>query len=238
MAEVKLQAERREGAGKGPARRARAAGKVPAILYGHGLDPIPLIVDRREFLTALHTDAGMNVLLDLQVDGTEMLALTKELQQDPVKGTLLHADFVKVDRTQEVEVEVPITLVGEATGVKEGGILEHQLFTANVRCRATEVPQHIDVDVSALDVGDSVKVSDIGTERGYQILNDPETVVALVAAPISEAELEALEAGVIPEEAAEPEVEGEAIAEGEAPGEEPVVKGEAGEGEDGGQPAE
>ena len=129
MAEVRLRAERREARGKGAARRSRAAGKVPGIVYGHGMEPIPVEVNRRELVTAFHTDAGTNVLLDLEIDGTTTLTLARELQRDPVLGTLLHTDFVMVDRTETVEVEVPIHLVGEAPGAKAGGVLEQPMFT-------------------------------------------------------------------------------------------------------------
>ena len=108
MAEVKLAAKKRAATGKGPARQARMAGRVPATLYGHGIDPVSIDVDRRQLITAFHTDAGMNVLLDIQIEGDNTLAIARELQRDPVKGTLLHADFVMVDRTQEIEVEVPV----------------------------------------------------------------------------------------------------------------------------------
>lgn len=216
MAEVTLRASRRDESGKGPARQARAAGKVPGIVYGHGMEPLPIVVDRRELLTAFHTDAGMNVLLDLEIDGESTLALTKELQRDPVRGTVLHADFVKVDRTEEVEVEVPVHLVGESPGAKEGGVLEQPLFTVHVRCRVTDVPESVDADISGLGIGESLRVSDLSEGREFHILNDPETVVASVAAPISEEQLEAMvaEAGITEEPAEVPE--GEQPAEGEA----------------------
>jgi large subunit ribosomal protein L25 len=213
MAEVRIDASRRDQYGKGAARRVRASGRVPAIVYGHGMEPLPIALDRREFVTALQTEAGMNVLLDIQVDGDTTLALMKDLHRDPVRGTLLHADFIKVDRDEEVEVEVPIHLVGEAVGVKEGGALEHPLNSVHVRCKATEVPQSIDADISGLKIGDSLRIAELATGRTFQILNDPDSVVALVAAPISEEELEAMEAaaGV----GVEPEAEAEAAAEGE-----------------------
>ncbi len=210
MAEVKLNAEVREGHGKGAARRARAAGKVPGVVYGRGMDPIVVELDRREFVTALLTDAGMNVLLDLQINGDSVLTLARELQRDPVRGTLLHADFVKVDLTQEVEVEVPIHVVGEAPGVKEGGVLEHPLFNLSVRCLPNEVPESIDADISSLNIGESLRVADLATAATFEILNDPEAPVVTIVAPISEEELQAMEAaaGVTaeePEEAAEGE---------------------------------
>jgi large subunit ribosomal protein L25 len=222
MAEVRLKAERRAARGKGAARRARAAGKVPGIVYGGGMDPIPVQVERRDLVLALHTDAGRNVLLDLEIGGQTTLALTRELQLDPVRGTLLHADFVKVERTQAIEVDVPVQLVGESPGVREGGVLEHQLFTAHVRCLPTEVPEHIDADISSLGVGDSLKVADLPAGRGYEVLNDPDSVVALVAAPVSAEELEAMEAAVAGEVP-----EAEAVeAEEEAPEEEEAEAGE------------
>lgn len=221
MAEVTLKASKREDTGKGSARRARAAGRVPAVVYGLGIEPIAIEVDRREFVTALNTDAGMNVLLNIEVDGSQTTALTRELQQDPVRGTLLHADFVKIDLKQEVEVEVPVHLVGESPGAKEGGVLEHPLFTIHVRCLPTNVPESIDADISGLNIGDSLRVAELAEGRDFHILNDPDTVVASVAAPITEEQLEAMVADTAAEgaeeEAAEvPEgEEAEAAAEGE-----------------------
>lgn len=194
MAEVRLQARMRDDAGKGSARRTRAAGRVPAVVYGRGMEPLVISVDRREFVTALLSDSGMNTLLDLEIDGSTTLALTKDLQRDPVRGTLLHADFVKVDRTVEVEVEVPVHIVGEAPGAKEGGVLEHPLFTVNVRSLPGDVPEVIEADVSGLNMGDSLRVSDLADGRAFTILDDPETVVASVVAPISEEELASAEA--------------------------------------------
>jgi large subunit ribosomal protein L25 len=212
MAELKLKATKRVETGKGAARRARAGGRVPAVLYGRGMEPVVLEVDRREFVTALKTDAGMNVLLDIEVDGSTTLALTRELQRDPVRGTLLHADFVKVDRTQAIEVEVPVHVVGEAPGAKEGGVLEHPLFSVHVRSLPGDVPESVEADVSRLRIGESLRVSDLSVDASFEILNDPDVVVVSVAAPISEAELEAMEAeaGI---ETEVPEAELEAAAE-------------------------
>src|ERR671918_146007 len=176
MAEVKLKGIRRESVGKGSARRSRGAGKVPAILYGRGMEPVALEVDRRE--------------------------------------------FVKVDRTQAIEVEVPVHLVGEAPGAKEGGVLEHPLFSAHVRCLPTDVPEAIEADISGLAIGDALRVGDLPANDRYEILNDPDSVVASVAAPISEEELEAMEAEAgIEQEPSEAELEA-AAAEAEAAPEE------------------
>ena len=231
MAEVRLKALVREGTGKGASRRTRSSGRVPAIVYGRGMEPMSISVDRREFVTALLTDAGMNVLLDIEIDGDTTLALTRELQRDPVRGTLLHADFVKIDRTQEVEVEVPVHLVGDSPGVKEGGVLENPLFQLHVRSLPGNVPESIDADISGLAIGDALRVADLAAGRDYEILNDPDAVVASVAAPISEAELEAMEA-----EAGAVAEEGEAAAE-EAPTEATEEDGTVPESAEGGDAA-
>ena len=218
MAELKLTAVKRADVGKGASRRSRAGGKVPAIIYGRGMDPVAVEVDRRELVSALRTDAGVNVLLDIEVDGTRTLALTRELQRDPVRGTLLHADFVKVDRKQAIEVEVPVHVVGESPGAKEGGVLEHPLWTVHVRCLPTDVPEAIDADVSGLRIGDSLRVADLPT-GDFEILDDPENVVVAIAQPITEEQLEAMEAEAgIEQEPSEEEVAAEAAAE-EAEGE-------------------
>jgi large subunit ribosomal protein L25 len=226
MAEMKLQVERRDATGKGSARKVRADGKVPAILYGKGLDPTAIAVDRRALFGAFHTDAGTNVLLDIQIDGKNVLAIAREIQRDPVRGTVLHTDFIKVDRTQQIEVEVPIHLVGESPGVKEGGVLEQPLFTVDVRCRVTDVPENIEADISRLAIGDSLRVAELSVAEG-EILTNAEAVVVAVAAPISEEQLEAMvaeaaapveeeEAVPTEEEAAPEEAEAEAGAEPEA----------------------
>ena len=226
MAELKLQTTKRDETGKGAARRLRAAGRVPAVLYGRGMDPVSLEVDRREFVTALKTDAGLNVLLDIEFDGTNTLALTRELQRDPVRGTLLHADFVKVDRTQAIEVEVPVHVVGEAPGSKEGGALENPLFSVHVRTLPGNVPEAVEADVSALNIGDTLRVADLRAPAEVELLNDPEVVVVSIAAPISEEELEAMEAeaGIemeAPEAEAAEEAEAEAAEQEAPPAEEP-----------------
>ena len=225
MAEVRLNAAKRGDSGKGSARRTRAAGRVPGVVYGRGMEPVAISVDRREFVTALLSDSGMNTLLDLEIDGDTTLALTKELQRDPVRGTLLHADFVKIDRTVEVEVEVPVHIVGEAPGAKEGGVLEHPLFTVHVRALPGDVPESIDADVSGLNMGDSLRVSDLAGDRAFTILDDPDTVVASIVAPISEEALAAAEA----EAGIGPDADEVAAAAAEGATAEEAAEGEAGE---------
>jgi large subunit ribosomal protein L25 len=179
------------------------------------MDPVAVEVDRRQFIQALQTDAGMNVLLALDIEGDKITTLPRQIQRDPVRGTLLHADFVKVDLTVEVEAEVPLHLVGgeDAPGVRAGGVLEHPLFMVTVRCLPTEVPESIDADVSHLEIGDSVRIADLASTAKFEFVQDPDTVVAAVAQPVSEEELAAMEAdaGAAGEE---PTVEGTEAATG------------------------
>ena len=214
MSEYKLAAENRSDAGKGAARRLRASGRVPAVLYGHGANPQHLSVDARQFSQALRTDAGVNVLMELEVGGDRHLALAKEIQRHPVKGSLIHVDFIQVRRGEKVHVSVPVHLVGEAPGVREGGIADQDLYQVNVEAEVTNVPEAVDADVSGLNIGDVLRVGDLKAPAGAVILDDPEASVVSVVAPAVEAEPKAeLEEGA----------EG---AEGEAAAAEEAVEGE------------
>ena len=214
MSEYKLAAESRSEAGKGAARRLRASGRVPAVLYGHGAKPEHLSIDARQFGQALRTDAGVNVLIELEVGKTRHLALAKEIQRHPVKGNLIHVDFIQVRRGEKVHVQVPVHLVGEAPGVREGGIADQDLYQVNVEAEVTAVPEAVEADVSGLGIGDVLRVADLKALGGAVILDDPEAPVVSVVAPTAEVEPEA-------EEAAEGEAaEGEAPAAEEAAGDE------------------
>lgn len=210
MAEVKLAATPRDGAGKGAARKLRAQGKVPAVVYGRGSDPLHVAVDARELYHVLHTDAGMNVLIDLQVDGDRHLALAKEVQRDIVRGEFLHADFLKISRTEKIQVKVPIEILGQddAPGVREGGVVEHHLWELDVECLPSDVPGSISADISGLGINDSLHVSDLAVDEACTVLSSPEeTVVSVIPAPVMK-----LEEEEAVEEGAEP-LEGETAAE-------------------------
>jgi len=213
MSEYKLAAENRSEAGKGAARRLRASGRVPAVLYGHGTKPQHLSVDARQFGQALRTDAGANVLISLEVGRDEHLALAKEIQRHPVKGNLIHVDFIQVRRGEKVHVQVPVHLVGEAPGAREGGILDQDLYQLNVEAEVTAVPEAVEADVSGLGIGEVLRVADLKAPDGAAILDDSEASVVSVVAPTVEAEPEAEEAeeGEAAEgaEAAAPEGAGE-----------------------------
>jgi large subunit ribosomal protein L25 len=181
--ELKLTAEKREANGKGAARKLRAAGRVPAVLYGHDLEPVPLSVDARELFHILHGSAGSNVLVDLVVNGDEHLALPREIQRDHVRGRYLHVDFLAIRRDQKVTVSVPVHVVGESPGVKAGGVLEHHLWELEVECLPGDVPDGIDAEVSELQVGDSLKVGDLTPPAGLTVLNPPDESVLSVVIP-------------------------------------------------------
>ena len=149
MAEQKLVAEPRTDSGKGVARKLRAAGRVPAVLYGAGVESTPLSVDSKELFHLLHTGAGSNVLVDLVVDGHEHLAIPRDVQRDHIHGRFIHLDFLAVRRDEKIHISVPVRVVGESIGVKAGGVVEHHLWEVEVECLPTDVPEAIDVDIGA-----------------------------------------------------------------------------------------
>lgn len=208
MAVIQLNGKRREVLGKGGARKARAAGQIPGVIYGHGETPMAVTVDGREFSTAMRTHKGGNAIVNLKVDGGEFTALVRDAQVDPLSRAIVHLDFQHISLTETIEVEVPVHPVGIAVGVKDGGgILELITRQLEVRCLPTAIPAAIDVDVTALAIGASIHVSDIRAE-GFTILTDPETTVLTVVAPTVEEAPAAAEGEVAAAAAAEPEVVG------------------------------
>ena len=205
--EQKLVAQPRDDKGKGAARRLRAKGLVPAVVYGHGAEPVHLAVDARELLHLLHTDAGTNVLVDLRVDHDQMLAIPREIQRDHIKGQFIHIDFLRIARDEKITVEVPVHLAGESRGVKEGGVVEHHLWTLQVECLPQDVPTAIEADVSDLGINDSLKVSDLPAGGRFTILTSPEEVIVAVVPPqvlkVEEEVAEAVEGEAVLPEGAE-----------------------------------
>jgi large subunit ribosomal protein L25 len=219
--EQKLKAERRDESGKGSARKIRAAGRVPGVVYGHGGDPVHISVDARELFHTLHTDAGSNVLVNLRVDGLTTLAMPREIQRDHLRGRLLHVDFLRIARDEKITVEIPIQLVGESHGVKEGGVIEHHLWTLEAECFPQDVPPAIEADISALGVNESLKVDELTLSDKLTVLTSPEEIVVSVVPPQvlkleeEEAIEEAAEGEGEPTEAPPPEgAEGEGSGEG------------------------
>ncbi len=212
--EMKLKAEAREGHGKGVARKLRAAGMVPGVVYGHGMDPVPVSVDARDLFHILHTDAGSNVLIDLQVKKDHHLTLPREIQRDHIHGRFIHVDFLAVRRDEKITVDVPVELVGESQGVKEGGVVEHHLWEVKVSSFPQDVPDGIEADISALVIGDSLKAGDLKIPADVDLVTDPEaSIMAVVPPPILRLEEEEAAEAAEGEEAAGEAAEGEEAAE-------------------------
>lgn len=186
MSVIQLNGTRRAGLGKGGARKARAAGEIPAVLYGHGETPVAVAVNTRDFVTAMRSHKGGNAIVNLKLDNGEFTALVRDAQVDPLSRAILHLDFQHISLTETIEVEVVVHPVGLAVGVKDGGgILEMIVRQLDVRCLPTAIPPSIDVDVTALQVGESLHVRDIKAE-GFTIVTDPDTTVLTIVAPTVE----------------------------------------------------
>ncbi len=195
MPEIMLAAEVGRPTGSSATRRLRAEGKIPGVVYGHGSDPIPVAVVGRELRTALSGEAGLNTLLDLDVAGTNYLTLARDIQRHPVKGVVTHVDFQIVRRDEVISAEVPVTLVGEAVEVHHAdGIIEQQLFNLTVKAKPADIPTVLEVDISGLAVGLTLKVSDITLPAGVDVDGDPEAPVVTGLPPRVQIEAETEEA--------------------------------------------
>lgn len=227
MPEITLVAEPGRTTGSRSSGRSRREGKIPAVVYGHGIDPLSVSVDGRALRSALTTEAGLNALLELQLEGTSHLTMAKSIQRDPVRNTVIHVDFQIVSRDEIVTADVAIELVGDAEQVhRGGGVVDQSLFTLTVHATPDRIPHQIDIDVSELAIGDSIRVADLKLPEGVTIDLDPETTLVVGQPPqVSEADL-------VTEAEAEAEAEvAEAAAAAEEAGEAPA-EGDAGEGGD------
>jgi large subunit ribosomal protein L25 len=210
VADYQLNLEVREQTGKGVARKLRAEGRIPGVCYGAGIDTVPVTLDPSSLEKALRASAaGLNTLFGVQGAGALQgkSVLIKELQRDPVQRNLLHADFYAVDLTKEIEVEVPLHLTGSAAGLLTGGIVDHQLREIKIKCLPTAIPESFTLDVSALNIGDSLHVRDVVVPEGVTLVSDPDLSVVSVVIPAKAEEEVAAEAAA---------AEGVAAAEGEA----------------------
>ena len=222
MSEVRIAAESRTEFGKGPARRTRRAGKVPAVLYGHGDKPRHLSLPGHELMLALKHDS--NVLLTLQTADGDQLALPKVIVRDPIRGHLEHVDFVAVRRGEKVTVEVPITLIGEAD---PDTLVDQQTMTLTVEADATQLPDHLEISIKGLRAGMHLSAKHITLPAGTILAQDPEHVIVQGLGVISEEQLEAeLDAAAAELAPDEPVAEGEGV---DAEGSEPD---KAGDGDD------
>lgn len=206
MATASLNAEVRNETGKGVARKLRFAGKVPGVIYGHGREPQALSINAREFERLAERVRITSTVIELALGGKTARTLVRELQRDPIKRTVLHVDFQELVAGEKVNVTVPLRFVGTPEGVKTGGgILEEIVHSLHVECDPANIPDHIDVDVSALTIGHSLHVSDLKLPEGVEVTDDAEQTVAIVSAPKAEEVVAPVE-GAATEAAPEPEL--------------------------------
>ncbi len=189
MRKADLPVVKRADRGKNAARRLRREGMIPAVLYGKGAQPLPLSVDKKAFAAIMHGQEGHNALLNMKIAGQEneeILSMPKEIQFDPLAGGVVHVDFQQVHLDQAITTMVPVHLMGTAVGIKSGGVLEHLCREIEIECLPMDVPASIEIDISGLQIGDSIHVSDLRVSGEVRILDDSSTTVALVAAPTVE----------------------------------------------------
>ena len=224
---MQLDVEERAERGSAAVRRLRKQGLIPGVIYGGGNDPVAFSVGERELRRALTTDHGLNAILDVTIDGDARPAIVKEYQRDPLTGRVTHVDLIVVRLDQVIQTAVSVELVGDSTGVREGGVLQQVAREITVEALPLEVPDRIAVDVSALGIGDSIRLEDIAEPEGVRFVDDPhETVIATVTVPtrVEEPE-EELEEGEEVEEGAEAAAEAPGEGEGEAAEEAPAEEG-------------
>ncbi|HXH25013.1 MAG TPA: 50S ribosomal protein L25 [Vicinamibacterales bacterium] len=221
--EATLEAVKRDERGKNAARRLRAAGRIPAVVYGPRRDgrapeAVPIAVDPRALMRILHSESGANTLITLRLDGGEARVMVKEYQLDPVSHRLLHADFYELAMDKAITVTVPVQLKGEARGVKQqGGLLDFVTREIQVQCLPADIPEHIAVDVTELMLNQAIRVRDLAPDPKWKPLTDGDVMIVHVVLPKAEAAA-AAEAEAAPAAApAEPEVikKGKAEEEGE-----------------------
>lgn len=218
MDQVSLRAETGRETGSGPTRRLRAAGMVPATVYGRGIEPITVAVGQRDLYGALRTDAGLNAIINLEVDGSEYTTIAREIQRHPWRGEILHLDFLQISLDEAIESEVAVEFTGTPAGAIDGGIVESVQTSVVISSLPTAIPSSIAVDISELGVGDSLKVADLPEIDGVEYVSDPESTLVTVqipAAVVAEEAVGELEEG----EELEGEEGAEASGAGEAPAE-------------------
>jgi large subunit ribosomal protein L25 len=194
MDEVSLVADVGRVKGSSESRRLRKAGKVPGVLYGHGIEPIDVAVGSRELRAALTSDSGLNALISLDVDGKRHLAMARQLQRHPTRRSIDHVDFVIVRRDEVITAEVPVHLVGEAEEVERAdGMVEQSMFALEVHAKPADIPNAIEVDISGLGLGEAIRVADLTLPAGVSTEVDPEELVVAGTTTRMAAETEAEE---------------------------------------------
>jgi large subunit ribosomal protein L25 len=212
MDQVTLRAEPRTEFGSRVGRRLRRTGSVPAVVYGRGLEPINVAVDRRELYAALHTEAGFNALINLEVAGTKkpFLTVAREVQRHPVRGEVAHLDFISISLTEAIDAEVAIEYVGIPIGVKrDAGIVETIRVSVSISALPLDIPGHITIDISEMEVNQTKRVADLPALKGVRYLDDAETDLVQVIIPrvVVEAPVEGVIATAVEGEEPAAEVE-------------------------------
>ena len=211
--ETNLKAKVRENSGSAQSRRSRGEGNIPAVVYGLGMDPVSVEIDAREFTNALKTEAGSNVIFNLEIGKEKYTALAREIQKHVYRNEFLHVDFIQVDLSQTVDADVQVNFTGIPMGVKEeGGVIQTVNSTITITALPTNIPTSLDLDISELNVGDNLAATDVDLPEGVELANDEDdsilvTITIPRAAVEEEEEIEGLEGE---------EVEGEEGAEGES----------------------
>ena len=211
--ETNLIATVRENSGSAQSRRSRGEGNIPAVVYGLGMDPVSVEIDAREFTNALKTEAGSNVIFNLEIGKEKYTALAREIQKHVYRNEFLHVDFIQVDLSQTVDADVQVNFTGIPMGVKEeGGVIQTVNSTITITALPTNIPTSLDLDISGLNVGDNLAATDVDLPEGVELANDEDdsilvTITIPRAAVEEEEEIEGLEGE---------EVEGEEGAEGES----------------------
>ncbi len=210
MAELVLNTEEGRDLGSRSSRRLRSEGRVPGVLYGLGESPMSFSVDYSDLRESLTTEAGLNALIEIEISGSKQLSILKELQRHPVRDEVIHVDFVRVDPSEELSVDVRLTLTGDAKKVRdENGMVDQTMFSLSILSLPQSIPNELYVDVSELEINASVRVADIALPEGVRTEVEPEETVAV--GTVTRSTMEAMAAEAMAEAAAE---EGEEGAEG------------------------
>jgi large subunit ribosomal protein L25 len=230
MATVSLSADSRDLKGKGAARTLRSQGQIPAVIYGHGRDPQSLALNARDLDKLLSHIQAESTVIEVTVGGHTAKTLIREIQRHPIKRQILHVDFQALVAGEKVVVSIPIVLTGTPEGVRlEGGVLDQTLREIEIEVDPSNIPDHIEYDVTNMVIGDSVHVSDLKVPEGVEVQDDPETSVAVLAAPRAVIEETPVVAEAVEGEAgavAEPEVIGRGKEDEDEEGDEPAKKGD------------
>jgi large subunit ribosomal protein L25 len=191
-----LAIEARDKVGKGISRRLRRSGLVPAVVYGKGIEPVAVSIDRKEFAAAIAGEGGINHLITLKGGGDldGKIVIVADLTRDALKGQAIHVDLHKINMEEKVKVKVPVSLKGSAIGVKEGGLLDFHMHVLEIECLPAQIPEHIDVDITALKIGGSLHVSDVQIPAGFKVLDEQTATIVNILGKSVESEAAAQEA--------------------------------------------